>query len=523
MNMQDDYRSNDLSRMYTTAVPTGYAPTAVPAAASALTPLQEYNQKNLQFYQDKPLSAYDTFGGYQSNVYNGVSSAALMDPEVAAYFNGEYEGQGAYASSIQQRIKAMNDLYSSQGWNGVLQHAKDNDVQNAKGGVDMSMAHPEKQLSTGAWTWKDTLGALAVLAIPVGGMLLAGAGTAVAGTAGAAAAGEAGAGLAGAAAGAGAGAGAGATAAGLGSLAIDAAIPTVTVTGAAGGAGLGLGTAATAVAGAGTLGAMMGGGGVDPNIPRVDVTGQRPPPGNPSVLNGSTGTAGAVLGADVLGNIPISNSINQPVTPDQVEFPQSSLPPLVMPPLNPMDPVSIPSDGVASNPNTGGLLGNTPVSSVPNPNPNSPSTGSGPGLNTGSILPGLGSLLAGYADYRMNDADKDYYQGLIDKMMGMYTPGTPEATLMEQKMNAKDAAAGRNSQYGVRAVNLAGQLAQTRAGIMTSPTFGKLAEASRGHYDSSLSSLSSLFGNATTSGTPLNNLVNTGINAGTSWLGSLFS
>lgn len=61
-------------------------------------------------------------------------------------------------------------------------------------------------------------------------------------------------------------------------------------------------------------------------------------------------------------------------------------------------------------------------------------------------------------------ADEQYMSALT----GMYKPGTAEANLMQHQMDAKDAAAGRNSQYGTRAVDLAGQLATLRGQLMTS-------------------------------------------------------
>lgn len=499
------------------------------------TPIQQYNYNNLAGALDKPLSAYDMYGSnYQ--LYPGVSTAAMMDPDVRAYFSGEYEGSGAFAKGIQDKINTMNNIYATKGWNGVLQTAKDYDVKEAYAGVDMANNNPNKKFSDGSSGWDD-IAAVAALATAVFGggaiasSLIGGAGGAAAG-AGAAGAGAAEAG-AGAAA---AGAGAGSTAAGLGGIAagIDASIPVVSVVGSAGaaGAGAGLGAAgAAAAAGAGAvgLGSMMGGGSTpttptqtpDPNIQQVNVVGHPGATAGTGVFDASAGTAGAILGAGAIGNIPVNTGgMTDPINPN-VSVPDSSLPPLVPPVLNPLPTgsVTLPSDGVATNPGTGGLI-TGPISSVPNPNPSDSSGGTTlpGGVDWGSVIGGLGSIFSGYQDYQMNQADKDYYQGLMDKMMGMYNPGTPEATLMEQKMNAQDAAAGRNSQYGTRAVNLAGQLAQTKAGIMTSGTFGTLAQASRGHYDSSKAALSNLLGNATTSGTSTNNLINTGLG----YLGSLF-
>lgn len=56
----------------------------------------------------------------------------------------------------------------------------------------------------------------------------------------------------------------------------------------------------------------------------------------------------------------------------------------------------------------------------------------------------------------------------MKQLTSMYMPGTPEYNLMQQQMNAKDAASGRNSQYGTRAVDLAGLMAQQRGQLMTS-------------------------------------------------------
>jgi hypothetical protein len=198
---------------------------------------------------------------------------------------------------------------------------------------------------------------------------------------------------------------------------------------------------------------------------------------------------------------------------------------LVIPPIGlPDTPATNPSAGDYTPPTT------LPVPSFPLPVVTG-GTGTTGGTTTGGtttptgnipwsdVIGGIGDILGAGAGYVMNQADKDYYQGLMDKMMGMYQPGTPEATLMEQKMNAQDAAAGRNSQYGIRAQNLAGMLAEQRGKIMTSPVFGQMAQASRGHYDQSLNGIFSALGSATTSGSSLNNLLGLGSSA----LGNLFS
>lgn len=55
----------------------------------------------------------------------------------------------------------------------------------------------------------------------------------------------------------------------------------------------------------------------------------------------------------------------------------------------------------------------------------------------------------------------------LDKQMSdinkLYAPGSPEHELLKQEMERKDAAAGRNSQYGPRATDLAAKIAEIKA------------------------------------------------------------
>lgn len=346
---------------------------------------------------------------------------------------------------------------------------------------------------------------------------------------------EAGLGGAAAAGGSSAAAGAGTTAAasgaGLGASLGSAAIPTVSVVGSA---GAGLGGAATALGGAAAgagLASSMGSGTpnvsnpqVDPSIPQVVVNGNTGATGSTSLanmMNPAAGTAGAMLTADQLSKPTTDTSSfgnTIPINGAQPDW--NSLTPIFTPP-NTAAPVSLPSDGSSATP----IVTPGGIGAVSNPNPSNTTLPSLPGgLSLNDVLKGVSTITGGVTDYNMNQADKNYYKQLMDKMTGMYMPGTPEAGLMESKMRAQDAAAGRNSQYGIRADNLAAMLAQQRATIMTSPTFEKLAEASRGHYDSSLASLSNILGSAGTSGTGLNNVINSvGSSLANSSLGSSIS
>lgn len=74
----------------------------------------------------------------------------------------------------------------------------------------------------------------------------------------------------------------------------------------------------------------------------------------------------------------------------------------------------------------------------------------------------IGQLASQGRDNVMN-----WLNGQQANINNLYNPGTPEYNLMKQEMENKDAAAGRNSQYGTRAVELAGKLAQIKGDLNT--------------------------------------------------------
>ncbi len=105
----------------------------------------------------------------------------------------------------------------------------------------------------------------------------------------------------------------------------------------------------------------------------------------------------------------------------------------------------------------------------------SSSTGGGSdtgGVDLSSILQGLG----GVWDYNnQNNASNDMLaylkerQGINDNM---YKPGSDEYNALWDEMSRKDAAAGRNSQYGPRSVDLAARIAQLKMDANTRMTTG---------------------------------------------------
>jgi hypothetical protein len=83
-----------------------------------------------------------------------------------------------------------------------------------------------------------------------------------------------------------------------------------------------------------------------------------------------------------------------------------------------------------------------------------------------------GSLYDMYAKQQMAKKQQDMYNQNRADIMGSYAPGSAEYNSLMNEMSRKDAAAGRNSQYGARAVDIAGRIntAKTQAlsGMMTS-------------------------------------------------------
>lgn len=73
-----------------------------------------------------------------------------------------------------------------------------------------------------------------------------------------------------------------------------------------------------------------------------------------------------------------------------------------------------------------------------------------------SNLGNLGSLFTNYNQYQQN-------QDLINQIKGIYSPTGEYAKYMEQQLGRRDAAAGRNSQYGPRLAEMMGRLGDSQA------------------------------------------------------------
>lgn len=92
-----------------------------------------------------------------------------------------------------------------------------------------------------------------------------------------------------------------------------------------------------------------------------------------------------------------------------------------------------------------------------------------------------GSLYDMYAKRQMARKQEDLYNQNRADILNTYAPGSPEYNLLKQEMERKDAAAGRNSQYGTRANEFAANIAKFRTNAL-----GNLATGQNALYNTSL-------------------------------------
>lgn len=439
--------------------------------------------------EDGPAQGWDAIGRvqYSSNPGDrkgvGTKGASLLNEQLL----NQYVSQGPKGLKVGDFMnKVDNGLDTTSLAYG--QSVKDSRVADLQQASDWWDEHPNGKEPS----WLDKHGfalTATIMAMGAGAALLAGGAAGGGGAAAAGGGGSAGAGTAGAAGigsgGAGAGLGAaeigagGAGAVGAGGAGAASAIPQVIITGSAGGgAGVGLGTAAGyGAAGAGAaygLGSMGSGGtgtgstGSQPTtsdqpMQQVEIKGERPTDLGLGQYANDVGNAGAVGGA--LSQMPNYNSgTSEQSTWDQVKD------------------------------KLGGMSAD----------------------DWGKVVNGGLGLIGGNVDRIKANQDADWWKSQLDTLQGMYKPGTLEADQMQQKMEAQDAAAGRRSQYGIRAVNLASNLAEKRAGIMTSAGYQNMANAYRNRSSQDLNGLFAAAGQAGgTNGTNWGSLI--------SGLGSLYS
>jgi hypothetical protein len=101
------------------------------------------------------------------------------------------------------------------------------------------------------------------------------------------------------------------------------------------------------------------------------------------------------------------------------------------------------------------------------------------------------SLYDMYAKRQMAKQQESLYNQNRSDIMNMYAPGSPEAIAMEREMARKDAAAGRNSQYGIRATDYAGNVAKFKTNALSNAQSAQngLAAAQMGNQYGGLNSM----------------------------------
>lgn len=111
--------------------------------------------------------------------------------------------------------------------------------------------------------------------------------------------------------------------------------------------------------------------------------------------------------------------------------------------------------------------------------------------NPSLAMRGASGLYDMYAKNQMAKAAMGRYNDVNAQIAGLYAPGSPEYEAMAQAIARKDAAAGRNSQYGTRATELAARInaAKTNALIQAAPQQNELLKTASANKFGGLNSL----------------------------------
>lgn len=86
-------------------------------------------------------------------------------------------------------------------------------------------------------------------------------------------------------------------------------------------------------------------------------------------------------------------------------------------------------------------------------------------------LMGAGKLYSGYQDYRSAQDARQAYADNVKSLQQLYSPNSAYAQQARKAMERRDAARGRNSQYGPRETQLAALLADKQAQVMSGPGY----------------------------------------------------
>lgn len=89
----------------------------------------------------------------------------------------------------------------------------------------------------------------------------------------------------------------------------------------------------------------------------------------------------------------------------------------------------------------------------------------------GQLLSGGSKMLGSLLDSNSQQAMQKAYGNNVQTLQNLYSPNSPYAQQMAQTLARRDAATGRNSQYGARAQQLAANLTQNQASTLSNPSY----------------------------------------------------
>lgn len=113
-------------------------------------------------------------------------------------------------------------------------------------------------------------------------------------------------------------------------------------------------------------------------------------------------------------------------------------------------------------------------------------SGTGAGMNVSDLQSLFNLAKSGYGAYQQWHQGQQA-QDYMGSLKGLFSPNSPYAQQMSQTLGRQDAAAGRNSQYGTRSVQLAAALAQAQANVMGGNNYAAAANnANKGNIGNSL-------------------------------------
>jgi hypothetical protein len=113
--------------------------------------------------------------------------------------------------------------------------------------------------------------------------------------------------------------------------------------------------------------------------------------------------------------------------------------------------------------------------------------------NGGGLAQGLAGLYMGHRQANMMGKAQD-------QLAGLYSANSPYASMMRQRLQRADAAAGRRTQVGARETQLAGALTEAQGRMLTSPQYANLMQGRQAGQNQQIGTLLNLLGNKQTQG-----------------------